>query len=66
MVEIHLTGYEEDGTKTTSTVMPGGTKVVSAESWSMSAWTETAKVSLILPDGSPKGYFLKVNILSSS
>ncbi|KAF7512575.1 hypothetical protein GJ744_000836 [Endocarpon pusillum] len=40
-------------------VMPRATKVVSAESCGISAWTKTAKVSVILPDGSPKRYFLK-------
>lgn len=42
-------------------VLPRGTKVVSADSCGVSAWTTTAKVSVILPDGSPKKYFLKVN-----
>ena len=45
--------------------MPKGTKVVSAESWGISAWTKTAKVSVILPDENPKRYFLKVNLLYS-
>ena len=42
-------------------VMPRGTKVVSAESCGISAWTKTAKVCVVLPDGSRKRYFLKVN-----
>jgi hypothetical protein len=41
-------------------VMPRGTKVVSAESWGVSTWTKTAKVSVILSDGNLKRYFLKV------
>lgn len=41
-------------------VMPSGTKVVSSEFCGVSAWTRTAKVSVNLPDGSPKRYFLKV------
>ena len=46
-------------------VMPRGTKVVSAESSGISAWTKTAKVCVVLLDGSPKRYFLKVNQPSS-
>lgn len=42
--------------------MPSGTTIVSAESCGVSAWTKTAKVSVILPDGSPKRYFLKVGL----
>lgn len=41
-------------------VMPTGTKVVSAESWGISAWTKTAKVTVALPDESLKRYFLKL------
>jgi hypothetical protein len=41
-------------------VMPSGTKIVSSEFCGVSAWTKTAKVSIILPDGNPKRYFLKV------
>lgn len=43
-----------------SAVMPHGTKIISAESWGVSAWTKTAKVSVILPGGMAKKYFLKV------
>ncbi|KAB5583537.1 hypothetical protein GE09DRAFT_1212121 [Coniochaeta sp. 2T2.1] len=39
--------------------MPKGTKITSASSHGTSSWTKTAKVSAILPDGSPKQYFLK-------
>ncbi|KAH8802638.1 Fructosamine kinase-domain-containing protein [Xylogone sp. PMI_703] len=39
--------------------MPEGTKVVSAEYFGVSAWAKTAKVSVILPDGAKKNYFLK-------
>ncbi|KAK5224070.1 hypothetical protein LTR47_010093 [Exophiala xenobiotica] len=39
--------------------MPKGTRVVSAESCGVSAWTKTAKVSVILQGGSRKRYFLK-------
>ena len=42
--------------------MPNGTTIISAESHGVSAWTKTAKVSVILPDGSPKRYFLKVRM----
>ncbi|KAK3941810.1 Fructosamine kinase-domain-containing protein [Diplogelasinospora grovesii] len=40
-------------------VLPEGTKVLSAEPSGTSAWTKTAKVSVLLPDGNPKRYFLK-------
>ena len=40
--------------------MPTGTKVVSAEPFGNSAWTITGCVQAILPDGTPKAYFLKV------
>ncbi|KAK8038030.1 hypothetical protein PG994_014797 [Apiospora phragmitis] len=40
-------------------LLPEGTRVVSAESCGISAWTKTAKVSAILRDGNPKRYFLK-------
>ncbi|KAI1772814.1 Fructosamine kinase-domain-containing protein [Hypoxylon cercidicola] len=40
-------------------VMPSGTRIVSAESSGVSTWTKIARVSVILPDGSPKKYFLK-------
>ncbi|OQV02733.1 hypothetical protein CLAIMM_07878 [Cladophialophora immunda] len=45
--------------KAVAAVMPPGTKVVSAETSGISAWTKTAKVSAILPNGNPKRYFLK-------
>ena len=45
-------------------VMPTGAKIVSAESCGISAWTKTAKVSVILPDGSLKRYFVKVSFCS--
>lgn len=40
--------------------MPKGTKVISAETWGLSAWTKTAKISTELADGSAQRYFLKV------
>lgn len=40
--------------------MPNGTKVISADSSGVSSWSKTAKVSVVLPDGSRKRYFLKV------
>ncbi len=46
--------------KAVAAALPAGTKVVSANSCGVSAWTKTAKVSVILPDGTPKNYFLKV------
>ncbi|KAL9078766.1 MAG: hypothetical protein Q9157_002318 [Trypethelium eluteriae] len=42
--------------------MPSGTRVILAESCDVSAWTKTAKISVVLPDGSPKRYFLKCAI----
>jgi hypothetical protein len=42
--------------------MPPGTKIISAFSSGVSAWAKTAKISTIQPDGSPKRYFLKVNV----
>ena len=50
--------------KAVAAVMSSGTNVVSSESCGVSAWTKTAKVSVILPDGSPKSYFLKVRLRS--
>ncbi|KAL4963062.1 Fructosamine kinase-domain-containing protein [Aspergillus stella-maris] len=41
-------------------VMPSGTQVISCESSGASAWTKTGKVTVRLPDGSRKRYFLKV------
>ncbi|KAL9003318.1 MAG: hypothetical protein Q9188_003794 [Gyalolechia gomerana] len=42
-----------------SKVLPEEIKIVSAESYGTSSWTKTAKLSAILPGGSPKNYFLK-------
>lgn len=42
--------------------MPTGTEIIAVESSGVSAWTKTAKLSVILLDGSPKKYFLKVSI----
>lgn len=53
-------------TDTTFIVMPRGTNVLSAESCGMSTWTKTAKVSVILPGGDSKRYFLKVKKTLSS
>ncbi|KAI0968075.1 Fructosamine kinase-domain-containing protein [Xylaria arbuscula] len=39
--------------------LPKGTKVLSAESWGLSAWSRTAKISTILSDGTSKKYFVK-------
>lgn len=44
-------------------VMPNETKVISAESCGISAWTKTAKLTVILPDQTLKRYFLKVSHL---
>ena len=65
MVRMHSTGYRLAEIDTNFAVMPRGTKIISAESCGISAWTKTAKVSVVLPDGSPKRYFLKVNVFSS-
>ncbi|KAI1272206.1 Fructosamine kinase-domain-containing protein [Xylaria sp. FL0933] len=40
-------------------VLPAGTKVISAESWGLSAWTKTAKIDTTLQDGTSKRYFVK-------
>ncbi|KAI0835353.1 Fructosamine kinase-domain-containing protein [Hypoxylon sp. FL0890] len=40
-------------------IMPCGTRLISAESSGISAWAKTAKVSVVLADGSSKNYFLK-------
>ena len=52
-------------TDTNFAVLPEGTRIVTAESCGISAWTKTSKVSVILPDGSRKRYFLKVTLPSS-
>ncbi|KAH6680768.1 Fructosamine kinase-domain-containing protein [Halenospora varia] len=39
--------------------MPEGTKVVSAVSYGVSAWTKTGRISVILKDGTRKRYFAK-------
>jgi hypothetical protein len=46
------------------TAMPEGARVLSAEAFGLSAWTKTAKVSVVFPDGSRKRYFIKVIILA--
>ncbi|RVX74456.1 hypothetical protein B0A52_01582 [Exophiala mesophila] len=40
--------------------MPPGTKIISAEPSGVSAWTKTAKISVTLPDGKTKKYFLEL------
>jgi protein-ribulosamine 3-kinase len=40
-------------------VLPRNSRVLSAEVYGTSAWTTTARVSTLLPDGTPKSYFLK-------
>lgn len=64
-VRAHFTGHRSALIEIDFAVMPKGTKVGSAETSGISAWTKTAKVSVVLPDGSPKRYFLKVNWLLS-
>ena len=44
-------------------VMPEGTKVISVEPRGISAWTKTARISVVLPNGNNKKYFLKVILL---
>ena len=39
--------------------MPEGTRILSAEAYGYSAWTITARVATVLPDGTLKKYFLK-------
>jgi protein-ribulosamine 3-kinase len=39
---------------------PQGTHSITATSHGSSMWTQTARVSTTLPDGTPKSYFLKV------
>ncbi|KAF2435950.1 hypothetical protein EJ08DRAFT_580000 [Tothia fuscella] len=41
-------------------VMSPGTKVVSADSCGVSAWTKTAKITVLSPDDSRTRYFLKI------
>ena len=57
---MYPTSYPSAETDTTFIAMPRGTKVLSAESCGISAWTKTAKVSVILPGGDSKRYFIKV------
>lgn len=57
--------YSSAGTDANFAVLPRGTRIMTAESCGISAWTKTAKVSVILSDGSPKRYFLKVTLPSS-
>ncbi|KAI8630208.1 Fructosamine kinase-domain-containing protein [Xylariaceae sp. FL1651] len=47
-------------------VMPKGTRVISAESSGISAWTKTAKVTVIWSDGHRQQYFLKCSTGDSS
>jgi hypothetical protein len=44
--------------------MPEGAKALSAESWGISAWTKTAKISVSFPTGRQERFFLKVRILN--
>ncbi|KAL4902255.1 hypothetical protein BDW74DRAFT_169716 [Aspergillus multicolor] len=44
---------------------PPGSKLISAESFGTSAWTATSRLSIQLPDGAPKLYFLKCAVLAS-
>ena len=41
-------------------ILPQGTRVIEASSYGTSAWTRTARVDVVLPDGTQKSYFLKV------
>lgn len=43
--------------------LPEGTQILSAERSGVSAWTKTAKLSVLTPDGDEKKYFLKVRNL---
>ena len=60
-----LSAHGRPGLRSGFTAMPQGTKVISAESWGISAWTKTAKIEVSLVDGTSKRYFLKVRITSS-
>lgn len=60
-----LHGHRSAQIDTEFIVMARGTKIVSAESCGISAWTKTAKICVILPDGKRKRYFLKVDSISS-
>lgn len=51
--------YSESCLYLTIAVLPKETTISSAESCRTSSWTKTAKLSVILPGGSPKRYFLK-------
>lgn len=65
-VRMRSIGHRLALTDTGFAVMPRGTRIISADSCGISAWTKTVKVSVILPDESRKKYFLKVNPSSSS
>ncbi|KAI0478377.1 Fructosamine kinase-domain-containing protein [Xylariaceae sp. FL0804] len=45
--------------KAIAQALPNGAKIISAEFSGISAWTQTARVSVILSNGDPKHYFLK-------
>ena len=45
-----------------NTVLPPGTRIKSASSHGISAWSKTAKLNVVLQDGSPRDYFLKVTL----
>jgi protein-ribulosamine 3-kinase len=43
-----------------SPALPGGVKVLSAESYGTSAWSLTGRINAVKPDGSSARYFIKV------
>ncbi|KAK6063190.1 hypothetical protein SCUP515_12630 [Seiridium cupressi] len=45
--------------KAVADLLPNGTRIISSETCGISAWTKTAKISVVLPDETPKRYFLK-------
>jgi hypothetical protein len=59
---MSISDYQLAQTNNSLVVMTSGRKVVSAEYYGVSASATAAKVSVILPDGNPKRYFLKVRL----
>ncbi|KAI3538104.1 hypothetical protein CSPX01_09681 [Colletotrichum filicis] len=47
-------------------VLPIGSKIVTAESYGDSVWTQTGRMTVELPDGDVKQYFLKVSYFAEN
>lgn len=61
LIIVYIQAHSTVLIRVSPVVMPKGTEVISAETWGLSAWTRTAKISTILPGGNHQKYFLKVN-----